>query len=89
MSEQQQQKLRISGRRIERIDGKISVALINGELRYVEVPSTDPPPAPDIYAELCPDDGDWCLILRPEGQRSFLEYNLLPDGGIGIKVLPK
>lgn len=81
--------LKISGRLVERENGQVICSKLSGSLVYQLSEVEAPHKEPELYAELCPEDGDYCLILRPEGQSNSLDITLLPDGGLKVQVLPK
>lgn len=39
-----------------------------------------------LHCDIGLDDGDYCLILRPEAQRGAIELTSIRDGGIVLKV---
>lgn len=39
-----------------------------------------------LHVDIGSDDGDYCLIMRPEAQRGAIELTSIRDGGIVLKV---
>ena len=71
------------------IKRKIKLSAVKGEVAFEMGKCGDPLLQKTLYAQLCPDAGDWALVLRPESLHlgDTIQLTSLPDGAIMVKVI--